>query len=176
MRHAILSSHSIYRTAAVISVRVAMPIFIGATMYLAWRTPTLLLFHWVDRVGLIESVMRLRAWMQPFRGVLPDLLVFSLPNALWAYAVTAFNAELWRSKPASVGKIFWCAARCQWAIHRHGVSTIHGRRRSRHGGEPLHKSIFQLKACRLECPSASGWTGLLSSHHQARREYGRLDD
>lgn len=90
------------------AIRVLVPIAVGATIYLVWRTPTILLFDWINVAGFHQPLMRLRAWMHPFRTGLPNVIVFSLPNALWVYAVTAFNVEVWRRQPTSVSKIAWC--------------------------------------------------------------------
>lgn len=92
------------------SLQVCLPIFLGVFIYLAWRTPTILLFHWIDAACLTGPVHNLRAWMQPLRTAIPDIVVFSLPTALWTYAITVFNVELWRDQPASTGKLIWFVA------------------------------------------------------------------
>src|SRR4051794_32919063 len=66
---------------------VAAPVLIGAAIYLSWRTPTLLVFQWVDAVGLHAGLTAIRTHLAFTRPYMPDLLLFSVPDALWVYAL-----------------------------------------------------------------------------------------
>jgi hypothetical protein len=73
-------------------LHVVVPIAIGGLIYLAWRSPTLLMFRWLDLAGL--SVQPLRNAVGSFAPDSP-MIAFSLPTALWAYAVVSFFCLVW---------------------------------------------------------------------------------
>jgi hypothetical protein len=75
-------------------VHVVLPTLIGASIYLFFRTPTLLVFRWIEAIGLLDPVMILReqvAFVQ-----LPEWLLYSLPDGLWVYATTSWMVLMWR--------------------------------------------------------------------------------
>jgi hypothetical protein len=71
---------------------------IGSLIYILWRTPTLRVFRWFDALGISSGVFRLRHLFAPYRKILPAWALFSLPAALWMYAMAAwFQMALLRS-------------------------------------------------------------------------------
>ncbi|HEX5727142.1 MAG TPA: hypothetical protein VFX98_16815 [Longimicrobiaceae bacterium] len=70
----------------------------GGAVYLLWRAPHLRLFRWAEAVRADGLVARLQLGAAGARESLPDLLLFSLPDALWAYALTAALALVWRAR------------------------------------------------------------------------------
>lgn len=77
---------------------VAAPVALGAAIYLLWRAPHLRMFGWAGAVGADGMVGRLRMMGEGARGAVPDLVLFSLPDALWVYALTAALALVWRAR------------------------------------------------------------------------------
>lgn len=70
-------------------------LFVGGSIYLAWRPESLLMFQWADAVGLIDPLSSLRAYAAPYRVSLPAWVLYSFPEALWVYSGTCFMASLW---------------------------------------------------------------------------------
>ena len=87
-----------------LGVHVALPIAVGALIYVLWRVDTLLVFTWLDACGLHAGVRQARIACQTV--ALPDLVRFSLPDALWAYAFAFAIARIW-APTRSVGRWAW---------------------------------------------------------------------
>lgn len=59
---------------------------VGGITYLLFRPCTLLMFRLVDTLGAMPYLDNYRAWASGFGTQLPEWVVYSLPNALWAAA------------------------------------------------------------------------------------------
>ena len=81
---------------------------LGATIYLLWRSPGLLVFRWAAWLGLASPLAGARSAVAVVRPVLPDWFLFSAPDALWTYALTVVLVAVWRG---AVGwaAVAWCA-------------------------------------------------------------------
>lgn len=90
-----------------ISVFVIMPILIGGAIYTLWRSRTLLVFALYRWVGLEPAIMALRKDVGPFRHLVPGVLLFSLPDALWVYAFTALLGYIWSKQPTCWERKLW---------------------------------------------------------------------
>ena len=75
---------------------VIVPILVGGIVYLTWRSPRLLMFAWMEHLGLASFVLELRVLGAPLSPFVPDIVRFSLPDAAWAYAATSWLTYLWR--------------------------------------------------------------------------------
>lgn len=89
-----------------VAAHVFLPVFIGGLIYLLWRSPSLLMFSWVDATGLSDALFKVRELTSSFRSSIPDFLLYSLPNALWVYSLTAFMVWYWYGSRSHV-KYFW---------------------------------------------------------------------
>jgi hypothetical protein len=76
---------------------VVLPIALGATIYLIFRSPHLLVFRWLRAAGLLETTMQVREYFAAVR--LPDAVLYSLPDGLWVYAATSSMLLIWRGSP-----------------------------------------------------------------------------
>lgn len=85
------------------------PLLIGSLIYLLWRPSTLLVFAWLDVVGLEKPVQWVRAFSLPVLPDIPSWIVYSLPNGVWAYAFTSSMCLVWRGKATGCSGIrfFW---------------------------------------------------------------------
>ena len=59
-------------------------ILLGGLIYLSFRPTTLLLFHALDRMGLMLLITDWRAWMSAYQPT--EFVLYSLPGGLWAAA------------------------------------------------------------------------------------------
>lgn len=79
------------------AVEVIAPIVIGAMIYVLFRTTNLLVFRWIEAIGLLQFTLQLR---QLCSGVaLPDWLLYSLPDGLWVFAFTRWIILIWDRAP-----------------------------------------------------------------------------
>ena len=79
------------------TLHVALPIAIGAAIYLFFRTTSLLVFEWLRAVSLFELTLTARGLLSGIS--LPNWLLYSLPDGLWVYAVTSWMILIWDRNP-----------------------------------------------------------------------------
>jgi hypothetical protein len=80
---------------------------LGGVIYILWRDPALLMFKWFRVLGLEPLVLQLRLESSAVEPVLPRWILYSVPDGLWVYALTAFMAHAWAGSPSSPFKTFW---------------------------------------------------------------------
>src|SRR5258705_9612857 len=90
-----------------IVLHVLTPIALGGLIYVFWRDPALLMFKWFRVLGLEPLVLQLRMFAAATEPGLPRWIVYSVPDGLWVYALTAFMSQAWWSAPSSPFKTFW---------------------------------------------------------------------
>jgi len=88
-------------------LHVSLPIVFGGLIYVCWRDPNLLMFKWFHAVGLESLILQLRLATSPTKAALPFWFIYSLPDGLWVYALTAFMILLWRDVRSLPIKMFW---------------------------------------------------------------------
>lgn len=91
-------------------LHVVLPVAMGAAIYVAWRSPSLNLFRWLDFLGLSSAAFALRALLGGVREFLPRILLFSGPDALWVYALTSAMLLIWRGPTRSIRAWLWISA------------------------------------------------------------------
>ena len=89
------------------AVHVALPILLGGVIYVCWREPNLLMFRWLRALGLESKVDNLRFLTAPARSFIPHWMIYSLPDGLWVYALTALMIFLWRNETSLTGRFIW---------------------------------------------------------------------
>ena len=77
----------------------------GGLIYILLRPLEPVFFTWIRTLGLESWLIALRG-QQDTAHALPDWLVYSLPNGLWAFAYTFLMIRLWR-RSRSVVKYVW---------------------------------------------------------------------
>lgn len=75
-----------------------LPVALGSLIYVLWRDDSLLVFRWIAALGATEVVTSARIMVAPLALSLPHVVLFSLPDGLWAYGLTASMCVIWRSR------------------------------------------------------------------------------
>jgi len=83
----------------------------GGLIYLLCRPVLPLFLRWMETPGGGGVISSTRAVTVPLAGELPALLVYSLPQGLWAFSYAMVITALW-SKPGRNGaeRLFWLAS------------------------------------------------------------------
>lgn len=68
---------------------VAIPISLGALIYISFRPTNLTVFEWLDRVQLLPLAITIREFIGSNVRFLPDWIKYCFPDALWTYSFTA---------------------------------------------------------------------------------------
>lgn len=88
---------------------VAAPIGLGAAIYVLWRPTRLRVFSWLAQLGLGDAVLKARASTACLGEQLPSWVLYTLPDALWAMALSAAMARIWRETLRARGAWIWLA-------------------------------------------------------------------
>lgn len=78
--------------------QVFLPILIGGSLYVAFRSKTIRLFDWFERIGLAESLHGFRAIFIPYKENIPSWIYYSLPDGLWVYAFASALMIYWNQE------------------------------------------------------------------------------
>lgn len=96
---------------------VALPVAIGAAIYLLWRSRDLEVHRWAAAVGLRQQVDAARAVMGFAREGLPTWVLMSLPDGLWAFGLSSLAALVWgRESAETLDRRLWQFATLLLAI------------------------------------------------------------
>ena len=68
---------------------VLVPVAIGASIYVGWRSTDILVFDWIDAIGGSDLIVRPKT-------ELPFWVLYALPDGLWVYAYTSWMLLIWR--------------------------------------------------------------------------------
>ena len=93
---------------------VLTPIAGGTAIYVLWRSPTLLVFRWLETMHLNGVVDMARHIALPIRGFIPKWVLYSLPDALWVYSLMYYMRIVWSG----------VASRIAWVWISSGLSLI----------------------------------------------------
>lgn len=88
------------------TLHVALPVIVGAAIYLLFRTRTLLAYQWVTAAGAGAWLEVARDHAMPFRAVLSGPILYTVPDAMWVYGLTACMRLIW-SRNASGARWVW---------------------------------------------------------------------
>ena len=84
-------------------------LLLGSFIYLLARPTTLIMFDWVEALGLAQEVEAARSLLHDAVGQLPQWFVYSVPFALWVASYLLFNDAIWgRSTGWGRRGWFWC--------------------------------------------------------------------
>lgn len=72
-----------------------IPVIVGGLIYLTYRTDSLLMFSWLEKVQLRGAVDWLRSNNHLQNLEMPGWVKFSLPDALWLFSFTYIVLLLW---------------------------------------------------------------------------------
>jgi hypothetical protein len=83
-----------------------IPVVIGGLIYLTYRTDSLIMFGWFKSIGLSDLVTFFRTNELLQNLVIPNWVIYSLPDALWLFSFTYLTILIWDFK-ISRQSIFW---------------------------------------------------------------------
>jgi len=96
-----------YRKTALIILSI-LSIAFGGIIYILFRPTEPIFFGWIKTVGLGHELTTLRELHLFFTNTVPEWLIYSLPNGLWAFSYSVIICHIWwRSQ--SILKFFWIA-------------------------------------------------------------------
>jgi len=84
-------------------------VILGGLIYLLFYPADIYLYHWLEIINLDKIIHLVRNYTLQAYPYMPEWIVFSLPNGLWAFAYAIIITYLWWSK-ISPFKYFWLSS------------------------------------------------------------------
>ena len=77
------------------TLHVALPLFLGGTIYTLFRSRTLVMFQWWEQLHMMRGITWLRTAVSDWTEHIPSWLLYSFPDGTWLYAYVAFYRLVW---------------------------------------------------------------------------------
>jgi hypothetical protein len=81
----------------------AIPLVLGASIYLLFRTQRILIFQIVSAINLGGAIESARVLARPLNPYVTGFVLYSLPAALWAFSFIFCIVRIWREQIKSLG-------------------------------------------------------------------------
>lgn len=88
-----------------IIIHCVLPIFTGSIIYILFRPTSLLMFSWLEQLQLMHHVYYVRQMVNQVSSI-PEIVVYSLPHALWTYSFMSSFYFVWKGQN-SFFEYFW---------------------------------------------------------------------
>lgn len=105
-----MSTHTETMRVRILALHVLLPLTVGVAIYVLWRSPSLLVFHWLSAIQLLEPVNRLRDLCEPAMHWIPHWCLFSLPDGLWAYSFSSAIILTWQNHNSRIWVLWFAIA------------------------------------------------------------------
>ncbi|MUP38928.1 hypothetical protein [Labilibaculum euxinus] len=76
---------------------VTLPILIGGLIYIFTRPDRLLMFEWFNKIGIGESIVKLRQG-NDFNKFLNNWIIYNSPALIWTFSLTVLLGVIWDYK------------------------------------------------------------------------------
>ncbi len=76
-------------------VHIGLPLILGGTIYLLFRSKNLMMFSIIENIGLTQIVNQWRLSTICIKPFIPNWAIYSLPNSLWLYSMMSFWLSIW---------------------------------------------------------------------------------
>ena len=73
-------------------------LLIGSLIYILFRSSTLKMFIWYDKLGITNQISRMRANTFLYSNKLPDFLLYALPDGFWMFSYMSLILYLWNNE------------------------------------------------------------------------------
>lgn len=80
----------------------------GGAIYILFRPLEPIFFRWIHFLGAGNFISGIREFSLPLLTNIPEWLIFSLPNGLWAFAYTLIVTAIWSGSKSGL-RYFWVA-------------------------------------------------------------------
>lgn len=86
-----------------------LAVLLGGIIYILFRPSEPVFFSWISAFGFDSLLLTVRQYSHYQNLLLPEWIVFSLPNGLWAFAYSLLIMGIWWGSK-SVLRYFWIAS------------------------------------------------------------------
>ena len=86
-----------------------LAVFTGGFFYLFGRPLEPGIMRVTSYLGLYKPYQEIREWLLPYGVFLPEWVLYSLPNGLWAFAYALIITSIWKNNTSTI-KTLWMAS------------------------------------------------------------------
>jgi hypothetical protein len=76
---------------------VIIPVFLGGLIYLLTRPDSLLMFDWLNKIGLAENIAIIRSELR-INDLLQNWIIYNSPAWIWTFSLTVLLGTIWNYK------------------------------------------------------------------------------
>jgi hypothetical protein len=73
---------------------ILVPVIMGGLIYILWRDTSLRMFDWAREIGIFGAINVSRDAAHNLFKMVPEFVVYSVPDALWTFSFARFNCAL----------------------------------------------------------------------------------
>jgi hypothetical protein len=81
----------------------------GGAIYIMFRNSEPVFFGWIRNVGLGHLLDIVRQYARNHNLLLPEWIIYSLPNGLWAFGYAILISSIWRGSSSPI-RYLWLAS------------------------------------------------------------------
>lgn len=81
-------------------------LFCGSLIYILFRTSTLRMFVWFDKLGILTTINNVRNITINYSHNLSNLILYALPDGLWLFSYVSLILFLWKNEIKNEN-LFW---------------------------------------------------------------------
>lgn len=85
----------------------AVPLLTGILIYLLFRDERTVVFSWLERLQLMGVLSEVRSLTLPVAPLLPEWLLFNLPNGLWSFSYALIIVFIWYREQGNLQFLFF---------------------------------------------------------------------
>lgn len=79
---------------------------IGCLTYVLFRSDSLKMYAWFDKLYCLQAIKSMREFTMEFIDVIPNWMLYSLPDGLWLSSCISLILIIWKNK-ITKGSLFW---------------------------------------------------------------------
>jgi len=92
-----------------------LAVLTGGLIYILFRPVEPLFFSWANNLASGDILSGIRKFSLPMLSFIPEWLIFSAPNGLWAFAYTLIILKIWSGSKSRI-RFFWFATIPVWVV------------------------------------------------------------
>jgi hypothetical protein len=78
----------------------------GSIVYILFRTSNLVMFNWFKKLNILSLIEAVRKHTTPYTNILPNFILYSLPDGLWLFSYLSLILYLWKNEIKNEN-LFW---------------------------------------------------------------------
>ena len=95
-------------------------VFVSSSIYILFRSSSLRFFKWINKFRLLKTVEDFREGTSQLKEMLPNWILYSLPDGLWIFSYTTLILLIWNNTITKINIIWLVVLFTMIVIHELG--------------------------------------------------------